>query len=90
MGSASVAPLRAVLAERAAIEWHLQYNHYPPIPVQMTDVALEALSVVRPDPYEFEDVRIQLPDGVTWRGQETAPVSAIMENMHLWDFVDAE
>lgn len=70
---------------RDAIAWHLQYNHYPPIPGAMVDVAVIAVGHARQGEY---DVHVNLPGGVTWRGQETAPVSAIVSEFHLDAFIE--
>jgi hypothetical protein len=42
------------------------------------------------DAYYDEDYRreIDLPQGVLWRGQVTAPASAIVEQHHLSWFID--
>lgn len=87
MGSLSAASMRAELSDRALLEWHLQYNHYPPIPLIMIDVAAAAIAIVRDDPYSYVNSDLPLPEGVSFRGRTTAPVSEVMDHMHLWDFV---
>ena len=75
------------------IAWHLQGNHYPPIPLIMVEPCVEAIELARLGYYTAE---VKLPlgeskDGVpfqiTWHGQDTAPVSAIVEAHHLDGFI---
>lgn len=75
------------------VAWHLQGNHYPPIPLVMVEVCVEAIGLARLGYYTAE---VKLPlgeskDGVpfqiTWNGQDTAPVSAIVESHHLDGFI---
>lgn len=72
------------------IAWHLQGNHYPPVPVSMVQACIEAI-----DAYWEDDLdrHIDLPtDGVdrngepfqiTWRGESWAPAREIIINHHL-------
>lgn len=59
---------------------HLSSNHYPPVPSSMIAPCIESI-----DAYHDEDFNreINLPDGVYWRNQPTAPASAIIEAHHL-------
>jgi hypothetical protein len=50
-----------------AIGYHLRGNHYPPVPYWDEDLNRE----------------IPMPEGVTYRGQDTAPAWAIIEQHHL-------
>ena len=63
-----------------AILIHLRGNHYPPVPSEMVKPCIDAI-----DAYYDEDYRreIDLPQGVLWRGQVTAPADAIIEQHHL-------
>jgi hypothetical protein len=63
-----------------SIGYHLQGNHYPPVPLSMVQPCIDAI-----DAYYDEDYRreIDLPQGVLWRGQVTAPADAIIEQHHL-------
>ena len=63
-----------------AIRVHLTSNHYPPVPVSMVSVCIEAI-----DAYWEEDLdrRIELPEGISWRGEESAPARAIIQAHHL-------
>jgi preprotein translocase subunit SecA len=63
-----------------AIRLHLTGNHYPPVPVSMVSVCIEAI-----DAYWEEDLNreVELPEGISWRGQNSAPAYAIIESHHL-------
>lgn len=69
-----------------AIGWHLQGNHYPPIPSVMVAPCIEAI-----DAYHEEDLERLIPlpkmeDGfqVRWKnGAAEAPAWALIEHAHL-------
>ena len=63
-----------------SIAIHLQANHYPPVPTSMVEPCIDAI-----DAYYDEDYNrlITLPAPITWRDQNTAPASAIVEAHHL-------
>lgn len=63
-----------------AIGYHLQGNHYPPVPLSMVQPCIEAL-----DAYYEEDFNreIEMPEGVSYKGKTTAPAFAIIEQHHL-------
>ena len=72
-----------------AIFYHLQANHYPPVPLIMVDPCIDAI-----DAYWEESVerKIDLPKGVYWKGETYAPAWAIIEQHHLepWTWEDEE
>lgn len=70
---------------RIAIEQHLRYNHFPPVPYSMVDPCLRAIEYGNKRDW---DHKIRLPDGVTWRGKKLAPVSAMIEAHHLDFFLE--
>ena len=63
------------------LRWHLTSNHYPPVPVEMVPVCIEAIGCVN-DSGDW-DSELALPEGILWRGSTTAPVYAIIEQHHL-------
>ena len=63
-----------------AIEIHLTSNHYPPVPKSMVLPCIEALEAYSEDETDRE---IQMPEGVTYLGKDTAPAWAITEQHHL-------
>ena len=62
------------------IRIHLTSNHYPPVPTSMTQACLDAIDAWWDEDYNRE---ISLPEGVSYRGNTTAPASAIVEAHHL-------
>jgi hypothetical protein len=82
------------LSLEQAIGYHLQGNHYPPVPLSMVQPCIEAI-----DAYHDNDAmrEIEMPEGVSYKGRTTAPAYAIIEQHHLdaWlpqddDFYGAE
>ena len=63
-----------------AISIHLQSNHYPPVPLSMVEPCIEAI-----DAYYEEDFdrAIEMPEGVSYRGQSHAPAWAVVQQHHL-------
>lgn len=70
---------------RTAMHHHLQHNHYPPVPQSMIDPCLAAIAALVDEEPSQE---IELPEGITYKGHPTAPASAIVEQHHLWYFVE--
>lgn len=70
-----------------ALRWHLQHNHYPPVPLSMLPACKAAIVA-----YEDEDYQqaIELPKGVSWKGKPSAPASAIVTDHHLDAFISRE
>ena len=63
-----------------AIGYHLQGNHYPPVPLIMVAPCIEAI-----DAYHENDAmrQIDMPEGVFYKGNTTAPAWAIIQQHHL-------
>ncbi len=74
---------------RDQLVWHLRANHYPPVPVEMVEPCIMALNLASNDEW---DARVQLPEGITYRGEGSAPASVIIEQHHLdaWVITDEE
>jgi len=64
----------------SAIAMHLRGNHYPPVPVSMVTPCMEAIDAYWEEDYNRE---IELPEGIQWRGKESAPAYAIIDSHHL-------
>jgi len=63
-----------------AIGYHLQGNHYPPVPLSMVQPCIEAIDAY----HDFEPMRyIEMPEGVFYKGMSHAPAWAIIEQHHL-------
>ena len=63
-----------------AIGYHLQGNHYPPVPLSMVPVCIEAIDAYYDEDYERF---IAMPEGVFYKGMSHAPARAIIEQHHL-------
>jgi hypothetical protein len=64
----------------AQLEWHLRANHYPPIPLSMVEPCKQAIDAY----WEGDlDKEIEMPEGVYYRGETTAPARAIIIQHHL-------
>ena len=68
-----------------SIRIQLQANHYPPVPVSMVEPCIEAIQACND---EMSDKLIKLPEGITWRGEDSAPAYAIVEGHHLEAWLD--
>ena len=65
----------------------LTTNHYPPVPRSMIKPCVEAIDAYN----EGEaDRLIRLPDGISWRTQDSAPAWAIIEAHHLDSWCDSD
>jgi hypothetical protein len=85
MGSVTAIGLAdTVLDLETQIGYHLQGNHYPPVPLSMVQPCIEAI-----DAYYDEDFNrfIAMPEGVFYKGMSHAPASAIVEQHHLEWFI---
>lgn len=63
-----------------AIGMHLRGNHYPPVPLSMVQPCIDAIDAYWEDDYNRE---IEMPEGVSYKGRNTAPAWAIIEQHHL-------
>lgn len=87
MGRLSAQDMIAHTGMRVALEWHLQHNHFPPVPRSMLRPCQQAIALANAEDW---DARVTLPDGITWKGETTAPVHAIISAHHLEPFLDVE
>ena len=85
MGSVTAIGLAdSVLDLETQLAYHLQGNHYPPVPLSMVQPCIEAI-----DAYYEEDYQrmIDMPKvgdfQILYRGSTQAPASAIVEQHHL-------
>jgi hypothetical protein len=80
MGLTTALALEEELGLEAGLAIHLQSNHYPPVPVAMVQPCIDAI-----DAYHDEDYGrlIELPAGISWRGETSAPAHAIVDAHHL-------
>jgi hypothetical protein len=80
MGLTTALALEEDLSLETGLAYHLQANHYPPVPVAMVQPCIDAIDAFYEEDFDRE---INLPEGISWRGQTTAPASAIAEAHHL-------
>jgi hypothetical protein len=71
------------LSMRGSLEIHLRHNHFPPVPLGMVQTCIDAIELFRKDGRKSLDTRLGLPEGVSWKGQDTVPVHAVISNFHL-------
>ena len=64
----------------SSIAFHLSGNFYPPVPESMVQPCIDAIYAAAEDNW---DLLIELPEGVTWKGQTSAPVRNMIEQHHL-------
>jgi len=76
--SADLATMNLDLESSIAIQ--LRSNHYPPVPLSMVQPCIDAIDAYWEDSTER---KIELPEGVSWRGETYAPAWAIIEGHHL-------
>jgi hypothetical protein len=71
------------------LKYHLQGNHYPPVPIEMVKPCIEAI-----DAFYDEDFNrmIEMPMvgdfQILYKGMSHAPASAIVEQHHLEWFIE--
>lgn len=70
-----------------AVGIHLQSNHYPPVPLIMVEPCVQAIFAVND---WRADESIELPKGVLYKGESSAPAWAIVEQHHLDAWVQYE
>lgn len=81
MGSLhAVEMANSTLSLEDALAWHLQSNHFPPVPVSMVQPCIEAIDAYWEDDL---DKLIPLPEGVGYKGLTVAPARAIIIQHHL-------
>ena len=71
-----------------SIGWHLQSNHFPPVPLVWNPVAIEAIeSCSNGEP----DGLIELPEGVEYRDGRTAVEAwRVVDSFRLEPFITSE
>jgi len=69
-----------------ALAWHLQYNHYPAVPLSMMNACIIAIDNAIAEDWDAE---VMLPDGVTYKDRLAAPTWAIVTQHHLHAFIES-
>jgi hypothetical protein len=78
---------QATISIQQQMAIHLTSNHYPPVPISMVQPCIDAIYAYDEEEY---DKLIELPNGVMWRGLNSAPAHAIVEGHHLQAWLSSE
>ncbi len=78
---------QATISIQQQMAIHLTSNHYPPVPMSMVQPCIDAIYAYDEQKYNKP---IELPEGVMWRGQSSAPAHAIVEGHHLQAWLSSE
>jgi hypothetical protein len=70
-----------------SIAMHLSSNFYPPVPATMVQPCVDAIYAAEDENW---DLLIELPAGVTWKGETSAPVHRIIQQHHLEPWLGEE
>lgn len=71
----------------AALYNHLRYNHYPPLPYDIFGpICKQAIDLANREEWDTE---IALPDTIQWKGKDSVPVHAVIEEFHLDFWIEA-
>lgn len=87
MGRLQAEEMVAQLSRRQGLKWHLQHNHFPPVPLEMVEVCEEAID--RAEDGEWTEP-VTLPDGVTYRGRSIAAAHVVVERFHLEPWIHGD
>lgn len=87
MGSVQAQEMAEMLDIKDAIAWHLTSNHFPPIPLSMVPVCIEAIENALAG--EWTKL-VSLPEGVGYKGLTVAPTDAIIAQHHLDPWVELD
>lgn len=85
MGAHSLEGMSEVADFDTTLRWHLASNHYPSVPSVMVEPCKVAIANAQRADW---GAPVELPAGVTWRGQTTCPTDALVEGLHLGQFID--
>ena len=86
MGSVTAIGLAdSVLDLETQLAYHLQGNHYPPVPLIMVQPCIDAIDAFYDEDWDRE---IAMPEGVSYKGINVAPAWAMVEQHHLSWFID--
>lgn len=80
MASGELEDMGIMLDLDTQLKIHLTSNHYPPVPVSMVKPCIEAIDAYWEGDFYRE---IEMPVGITYKLQKTAPAWAIAEQHHL-------
>ena len=84
MGRLHAEEMKDMMSLDQALSWHLQSNHYPPVPLSMLPVCKLAIEHANVDDWY---TLLELPAGTLYHGETHAPVNAIIKQHHLDSFL---
>jgi hypothetical protein len=87
MGSLQANEMANLADLDTALTWHLQCNHYPPIPTYMVEPCKQAIEACNNGEWDY---LIDLPNGTTYRGEESVRACVIVEALHLEPWIGPE
>jgi len=88
VGSLQAKEMREQASHEVALTWHLQHNHYPPIPLMMIPIAQQAIEAANEHEWDRE---IEMPDEVEHKVHgNNVPACVLIDYMNLQDFLDSE
>ena len=71
-GSLQAMEMAEMLEIESALSWHLTSNHFPPVPVSMVPVCIEAIENANAGDWMKN---VSLPEGIGYKGLTVAPYS---------------
>jgi hypothetical protein len=86
MGYSNLLDLASQTDLTTAVSWHLKANCYPPVPDVMIPICVEAIDLAI---CEEGNQYVELPEGVLYKGDTSAPAWAIVDNYRLGAIIDA-
>ena len=84
MGYTQALEMVNLICLEQGIRWHLQCNHYPPVPIEMVPVAIKAVILCREDKFDETIVTFFEHQFYGWK----VPAYAIVEAFHLEPWVN--
>ena len=90
MGSVTAIGLAdSVLDLETQLAYHLQGNHYPPVPLSMVQPCIDAIDAYYDEDYERFIAMPMVGDfQILYKGMTHAPARAIVEQHHLEWFIN--
>lgn len=76
---------RAFLRLDQALTIHLQSNNYPPLPLSLLPTCHQVIDLANNGEFDGE---VELPAGITYKGNSRAPVRECIQAWHLDAFID--
>jgi hypothetical protein len=90
MGSTQAQEFAKLADLDTGLTWHATGNHYPPLPTTLVPVWKEVILWINDGNDSQQE--FALPSGISYKGFNSAPAYAIIENYHLesWTHLDED